>query len=276
MAYKTYETILVEEMAPGVRLVTLNRPEQRNSLSPRVHEEMTEVLEELRYDHQCRVVVLTGSGKAFSAGMDLKEFFTELKDEPNEFDRVARLSTEWRGRTLRYFPKATIAMVNGYCFGGAFSAVEACDLAFAADEATFGLSEINFKLFPGGPVSASLAKLFRPRDALYYGLTGETFTGQEAEGLGFVNKSVPLAQLRDHVLGVAEKIAAMDPAAVRATKDAYRYSLEMSWDAGVSYAFAKQGELSFVQQDSWRSDGIGDFLDGKYRPGLEARPRQAP
>jgi trans-feruloyl-CoA hydratase/vanillin synthase len=82
------------------------------------------------------------------------------------------MAVEWRGRTLRYYPKPTIAMVNGYCFGGAFSIVEGCDLAVAADEAKFGLSEINFRMFPGGSVSKSLANLMRPRDALLYAMTG--------------------------------------------------------------------------------------------------------
>src|SRR5262249_58460368 len=98
-----------------------------------------------------------------------------------------RLATEWRGRTLRYFPKPTIAMVNGYCFGGAFSIVEGCDIAIAAEEATFGLSEINFKGFPGGCVSKPLAQLFRPPDALVYGSTGRRFDGKAAAAMGFVH-----------------------------------------------------------------------------------------
>jgi trans-feruloyl-CoA hydratase/vanillin synthase len=95
--------------------------------------------------------------------MDLKEFFYDLKGKkPKEYDRIYRLLQEWRGRTLRFFPKPTIAMINGYCFGGAFPNVECCDLAIAADEAQFGLSEINFGLFPGGHVSKTLANLFPP------------------------------------------------------------------------------------------------------------------
>ncbi len=94
-------------------------------------------------------MVITGAGNAFCAGMDLKEVFHDLKvQNPKEFDRIYRMATDWRGRTLRYYPKPTIAMVNGFCFGGAFSIVEGCDLAIAADEAVFGLSEINFRLFP--------------------------------------------------------------------------------------------------------------------------------
>src|SRR6267142_1868281 len=144
-----YQTLLIE-VEEGIGWVTLNRPSKKNAMSPRLHEDMAAALDELRYNQDVRVL-----------------FFTDLRDQPVEYDRILRIATEWRGRTLRFFPKPTIAMVNGYCFGGAFAIVEGCDLAIAADEATFGLSEINFRLFPGGSVSKSLANLMRPRDALF-------------------------------------------------------------------------------------------------------------
>jgi feruloyl-CoA hydratase/lyase len=116
-------------------------------------------------------LAFTGAGDYFCAGMDLKEYFIGLKDNPREYERVWRQAVKWRAHTLRYYPKPAIAMINGFCFGGAFSIVEGCDLALAAENATFGLSEINFKLFPGGSVSKSLANLLRPRDALWCGIT---------------------------------------------------------------------------------------------------------
>ena len=176
-----YDTIRVD-LDGGVATLTLNRPEKKNAMNPRLHDEVTEALEKLRYDDDARVVVITGAGDAFSAGMDLKEFFIELKDKPAEYDRVTRVSVEWRGRTIRYFPKPTIAMVNGHCYGGAFTIVEACDLAVAADEAKFALSEINFKMFPGGSVSKSMGNLLRPRDYLWYAMTGRPFDGKTAAG----------------------------------------------------------------------------------------------
>jgi trans-feruloyl-CoA hydratase/vanillin synthase len=264
MAYKTLEIAIDDAVA----VVTINRPEKRNAMNPTLHEEMTDALEKLRYDDAVKVVVLTGAGEAFCAGMDLKEFFVALRDKPKEFDRITRLAVEWRHRTLRYYPKVTIAMINGYCFGGAFSIVEGCDLAIAADEATFGLSEINFKLFPGGSVSKSMANLFRPRDALWFGLTGRPFDGRRAAEIGFVNCSVPRAGLRDETMKVAREIAAKDAYALKAVKDAYRFSLEMSADASMSYTAAKEAELVLRQKDAWREEGIGDFLKGKYRPGL--------
>ncbi len=261
------------EIEDGVALVTLNRPAKRNAMSPALHVEMTDVLEKLRYETTSRVLVITGAGQSFCAGMDLKQFFVELKDNPPEFDRIFRLATEWRSRTLRYYPKPTIAMVNGYCFGGAFAIVEGCDLAFAANEATFGLSEINFKHYPGGSVSKSLANLLRPRDALFYAMTGRTFGGERAAEIGLVNAAYPLSDLNKEVMAVAREIAQKDADALSACKDGYRFSLEMTTEAALNYAAAKSDQLTLRQKDSWRSEGIGDFLQGKYRPGLGSQPK---
>jgi trans-feruloyl-CoA hydratase/vanillin synthase len=262
------EKTVTFELDGNVAVVTLNRPHKRNAMSPQLHVDMVETLEKLRYERAAKVLVFTGAGESFCAGMDLKEFFVELKDKPDEFDRIFRMATDWRSRTLRYYPKPTIAMVNGYCFGGAFSIVEGCDLAYAANEATLGLSEINFKHYPGGSVSKSLANLFRPRDALFYAMTGRTFKGDRAAEIGFVNASYPLADLRKEVMTIAHEIAQKDPDALQACKEGYRFSLEMPLDAAINFAGAKSDQLTMKQNDSWRSEGIGDFLTGKYRPGL--------
>ncbi len=266
-----FETLLVTK-AHGVATITLNRPAKRNAMNPQLHREMTAALELLRNDSEAIAIVITGAGDVFCAGMDLKEFFIALKDKPAEYEAVWKMAVEWRGRTLRYYPKPVIAMVNGYCFGGAFSIVEGCDLAFAAEDATFGLSEINFKLFPGGSVSKSLANLMRPRDALFYGLTGDTFSGIEAANIGFINRAYPRANLHEEVMAIAKKIATKDIHALRATKEGYRFSLEMSWEAAMNYSMAKELELVQRQNDAWRKEGIADFLEGKYKPGLESHP----
>ena len=265
----TPKTILVQ-VENGIATITLNRPDKRNAMNPALHQEMTEVLQRLRTDDAVRCLVITGAGSVFCAGMDLKEYFIALKDDPAEYKRVWMQAVEWRARTLRHYPKPTIAMINGYCFGGAFSIVEGCDLAIAAEDATFGLSEINFKLFPGGCVSKSLANLLRPRDALWYGMTGRPFDGREAEKIGFINKAVPRAQLLSETMAVAAELAQKDPHAMAATKEAYHLSLDMTWDGAMAYAFAKEQELITRQGDAFKKEGIGDFLQGKYKPGLES------
>jgi len=264
-SYKTLQIAIRDRIAK----ITLNRPDKKNAMNPQLHRDITAALEELRYDDHAAVLVITGAGNAFCAGMDLKEVFHDLKGgkNPAEFDRIYRIATDWRGRTLRYYPKPTIAMVNGFCFGGAFSIVEGCDLAVAADEATFGLSEINFRLFPGGSVSKSLANLFRPRDALLYAMTGRTFDGRAAAQMGFVNFSVPLAKLEAETMALATEIAAKDPAALKGCKDGYRFSLEMSWEASMNYTNAKENEIFVAQKGAWVEEGVGDFVKGKYKPG---------
>src|SRR5262249_55535951 len=110
-----YETILVER-EEGVVTVTFNRPHKKNAMSPKLHHEMVELLSTLRYDKDLRVLVVTGKGDSFSAGEDLKEFFYEQR-ERMEFEALLDKSLEWRGWVLRFFSRATIAVVDGWGFG---------------------------------------------------------------------------------------------------------------------------------------------------------------
>jgi trans-feruloyl-CoA hydratase/vanillin synthase len=267
-----YETIRIEQnAAPGVTVLTFNRPEQRNAMNPQLHEDMTAALDELWYDDETHVLVLTGEGTAFSAGMDLKQSFLDLQDKPKEYERMLKQAVEWRGRTLRLFPKPTIAMVNGFCFGGAFSIVESCDLAIAATSAKFGLSEINFGMFPAGCVSKSLGNTLDRKTSLFYALTGRPFDGTRAAEIGLVNYAVSADELREHVLELAAEIAQRDPEALRGTKDVYLHSVQMDWDAAMSYSTARERQVSLAQNNAWLDDNLTAFAKGEYKPGLGAR-----
>jgi len=264
-----YETILVDRK-DDVVTITFNRPNKRNAMNPKLHNEMVELLTELRYDQHLRVLVLTGAGESFSAGEDLKEFFYDQQDRM-QFERVLDKALEWRVRILRAFPVPTIAMINGWCFGGAFSIVSGCDIAIAADEAVFGLSEVNFGHFPGGPVSKQISQILRARDAIYYILTGDTFTGKRAAEIGFVTYSVPKANLQEEVDKLVKKLCQKDALALRACKDCYRDSLLIpDFETALSYSATKSDQLSFLQGGAWKDSGIKQFLDGQYRPGLGA------
>ncbi|WP_043829451.1 p-hydroxycinnamoyl CoA hydratase/lyase [Muricoccus aerilatus] len=267
----SWETIALSREEGGIAVLTLNRPAKRNAMNPRMNEEAAAALEVLRYDAEARVVVLTGAGEAFCGGMDIKEFLVGLKDKPDEYDRIDRLTYEWRARTLRRFPKPVIAMVNGWTFGGGVSLVESCDLAIAAEDATFGVSEINFGMFPAGPVTRSLTRLARPRDGLLHAMTGRPFDGRAAERMGLVNLAVPRASLRDETFALAREIASKDPHALRATKESFWLTQEMSHDAAQDYVSAKYHELTQRQGGSWREKGAQGFLDKAYKPGLGGR-----
>ena len=160
-----WETVNVE-VDDGIAWVELNRPEKRNAMSPTLNAEMVEVLEALDADDDCGVLVLTGAGEAWSAGMDLKEYFREVDGGPEHVaaQGAPRRRATGSGGCCAPIAKPTIAMVNGWCFGGAFTPLVACDLAIAADEATFGLSEINWGIPPGSVVSKALADTVGSRD----------------------------------------------------------------------------------------------------------------
>ncbi|HLN87120.1 MAG TPA: p-hydroxycinnamoyl CoA hydratase/lyase [Candidatus Limnocylindrales bacterium] len=264
-----YETIMVDRK-DDVVTITFNRPHKRNAMNPKLHDEMVALLTELRFDKNLRVLVLTGAGESFSAGEDLKEFFYDQNDRM-QFERALDKALEWRVRILRSFPVPTVAMVNGWCFGGALSIVSGCDIAIAADEAVFGLSEVNFGHFPGGPVTKQISQLLRVRDAIYYILTGDTFTGKRAAEIGLVTYSVPKANLKEEVDKLIAKLCQKDALALRACKDCYRDSLLIpDFETAFSYSATKSDQLSFLQGGAWKDSGIKQFLQGEYRPGLGA------
>ena len=261
----------------GIAWVTLNRPEKRNAMSPALNREMIRVVDALEGDPRCRVFVLTGAGESFSSGMDLKEYFREV-DKLDYVDvmRIQRQTEEWQWRRLTHYAKPTIAMVNGWCFGGAIAPVVACDLAVAAEEAVFGISEINWGIIPAGNVSRALADVMSYRNAMYYIMTGETFDGKQAAQMGLVNFAVPRAQLRGAVRKLARKLIEKNPATQTSAKIAYKYARAMDWDMSADYLHAKGDQLKVRDREGGRAQGLKQFLDEKsFRPGLGAYKRKA-
>jgi len=258
------------EFADGIAWVRLNRPEKRNAMSVALAEEMNQVLDVLEIDQRCGVIVLTGVGEAFSAGMDLKDFFRLTDGLPDvERHRAYRSTRAWQWRTLMHFAKPTIAMVNGWCFGGAFTPLICCDLAIADQDAIFGLSEINWGIIPGGVVSKAISTLMGDRQALYYVMTGEQFNGARAVELGLVNEAVPASQLEQRTTELAQCLLKKNPTALRQARMAYKYAREMSWEQAAEYLTAKGDQTHFVDPEKGREQGLRQFLDQKtFRPGL--------
>jgi trans-feruloyl-CoA hydratase/vanillin synthase len=270
-AAKKYETILVEKNvgAPGITFVTFNRPDKRNAMSPQLHMDMDDVLDDLAIDDETEVLVITGAGESFSAGQDIRLYFRGTESDPVMRAKARRASNQWRWQKLSTFPKITIAMVNGFCFGGAFTQVAACDFAFAADEATFGLSEVNWGILPGGIVSWNVVQCMNFRDAMWYAITGEPFNGKVAKEIGYVNKHYPKAQLKEEVINFAKMMQEKSPAAVRYTKDAVRAVRFMNEPQAQDYLNCKSDALKYMDKEGGRQEGMKQFLDEKtYRPGL--------
>jgi trans-feruloyl-CoA hydratase/vanillin synthase len=270
----TYDNVKVE-IGDGIGWLYLNRPAKRNAMSPALNEEMADALIRLEGDDDVRVLVLTGVGDAFSAGMDLKEYFREVDEaHPSVQIHVRRVANEWQWKHLMNYSKPTIAMVNGWCFGGAFTPLVGCDLAIAAEEAVFGLSEINWGIPPGSVVSRALGETVGSRDALYYIMTGETFDGTRAARMGLVNFAVPREELRAAVEELAGKLKEKNPVVLRAAKQGFRVARHMPWDQAEDYLYAKLEQSQFLDRERGRQEGLRQFLDDKtLRPGLRSYDR---
>jgi len=257
------------EVTDGIAWVRFNRPEKRNCMSPKLNRQMLRVLEELEFRDDVGVLVLTGEGTAWSAGMDLKEYFRDTEAEGLAgIRRSQREAYAWWKR-LRWYQKVTIAMVNGWCFGGAYGPLYACDLAYCSDDAQFGLSEINWGILPGGGATKVAAELLPMRKAMYHALLGENLTGKEAEAAGLVNESVPADQLRERVTEVAQKLLKKNWETLKATKDAMRRVREMTYENAEDYLIRAQEALNWMDKSDGRHQGMKQFLDEKtYKPGL--------
>lgn len=269
-----WSTVLVK-VEDGIAWVTLNRPAKRNAMSPTLNREMAEVLEVLEVDPDARVLVLTGAGESWTAGMDLKEYFRETDQAPEVFqEKLRRDASTWQWRLLRMYAKPTIAMVNGWCFGGAFSPLVACDLAIASETAVFGLSEINWGIPPGNLVSKAVADTMGHRKALEYIMTGDTFTGAEAAAMGLVNKAVPLDLLREETRKLACKLLEKNSVVLRAAKHGFKRCRELTWEQSEDYLYAKLDQALFRDPEKGREKGLKQFLDDKtIKPGLQSYKR---
>jgi trans-feruloyl-CoA hydratase/vanillin synthase len=265
---KQFKNVSIER-EDGITFVMLNRPEKRNAMSPDLHYDMADALDWLAGDKETKALVLGGNGEAWCAGQDLRLYFRGTENDPVERKKAGDASHAWRWEKLSTFPAPTIAMVNGYCFGGAFTQLCACDFAITAEDAVYGLSEVNWGIIPGGIVSWNVAKMMLPRHALFYAVSGETFDGKRAVELGLANFAVPKAQLRAKTTEFARKLIKVNPAVMRYTKEAVRAVTDMNVEQARDYLRSKQDSLTRNDKEIREKVGMKQFLDDKtYRPGL--------
>jgi feruloyl-CoA hydratase/lyase len=257
------------EIRDGVAWVKFNRPEKRNCMSPKLNRQMKKVLEELEFHDDVKVLVLAGEGEAWTAGMDLKEYFRENEAKGIGAIRGAqRESYGWFER-LRWYEKPTIAMINGWCFGGGYGPLFGCDIAIAAEDAQFGLSEINWGILPGGGASKVAQELMPFRKAMYHAMMGENLSGKQAEAQGLVTEAVPSDQLLARVTEIAEVLKRKDGNALRATKLTMRRMVDMTYDNALEYQIRAQEALNGFGGSEARKEATKQFLDDKtFKPGL--------
>jgi len=226
-------TVLTAVLGP-VATVTLSRPEALNAITPAMLDELGASLQGLADDDAVRVVVLTGEGRAFSSGVDLKALggrSLEGGSVGDLLDLPARRAIE----LLTTMPKVVVAKVNGFCFTGALELALACDLVVTADEARFGDTHAKFGLRPTWGMSQRLIRLVGVSRARELSYTARTFTGLEAADWGLAMRSVPRDELDAAVSELVDTILANSAGSIAAYKDLYQAALDFDLVAGLAY-----------------------------------------
>ena len=214
---------LVEfERRGHIALVTFNRPDARNAISPEVSRAMVTVLDEIEEDPELRALVVTGRGEVFSAGADLKVVASGRAGD------IANVKGGFAGLVTRDFPKPIIAAVNGPALAGGFEIVLSCDLVVAADTARFGIPEVQRGLIAAAGGLLRLPKRVPLAIALELAMTGDPIDAQRALALGLVNRVAPADQVVAEAFALANRIGDNSPAAVRASRQLVREAAEMS------------------------------------------------
>ena len=256
MAQDSYETITVVRHG-RVAVVAMNRPQVMNAINVQMRGELRAALDALRRAPEVGAAVLTANGeKAFSAGMDLREFAQASNAVPvSEFKRF-----RWeQGEGIAAFDKPIIAAVNGLAIGGGLELALLCDLIFAADHASFALAEIKRGIMPGNGGTQRLSRRIGKARAIEMILTGRTVHAQEALTIGLVEYVVPKAELLDRAVALAEAMAANAPVAVRTAKAAVHRGADFPLEQALRLeqdlaAFlyttedAKEGPRAFVEK----------------------------
>lgn len=223
----------------AVATLTLNRPDALNAITPTMLGTLGDELESLAADAAVRVVVLTGAGRAFSAGVDLKALGDrEIVDGTvgDILDLPARRVTD----LLSGMPAITVAKVNGFCFTGALELALACDIVVAAEEATFGDTHAKFGLRPTWGMSQRLPRLVGIAAARALSYTARNFSGADAASLGMIARTVPLDDLDSTVDELVASLLANSAGSLRAYKDLYREAMERPLTDGLAYEAATE------------------------------------
>ncbi|BFV60917.1 p-hydroxycinnamoyl CoA hydratase/lyase [Kitasatospora sp. CMC57] len=265
------DTVNLEIDGPTATIY-LNRPDKKNAMNPQMHQDMNQALDAIEEAGDVKVVVVTGNGDSFSSGMDLEECFLKPYEDPQLFYRTNLVALNWFKR-LKAFPAVTIAKVNGFSFGGGVLVTGICDLAIADEAALFGLSEINFGIFPAGGASWAAAHNFSRKQALYYILTGDTLTGAEAEKYGLVNKAVPADQLDAETDKLVRRLVKKNPVTLALAKQVYEHNRAVDLPAAIDYDQAKLWELSRLTGNEWINVALKQFEKRSYQPGLSTYSR---
>jgi enoyl-CoA hydratase len=259
MAYNT----LLLEIANNIALLKVNRTQAMNALNQEVLLELLAAFQSLEKDENVRVIILTGEGKAFVAGADIKEMVSLTAQEARRFSKIGHTVME----TMGSIGKPIIAAVNGFALGGGMELALGCDFIYASDDAKFGQPEINLGIIPGFGGTQRLARLIGKAQAKELIYTGQMIGAQEAKELGIVNKVFPAGDLLAAAQKAASTIASKGAWTLRLAKSAIEAGFDLDIKSGCQIEGDSFG-LCFSHPD--QKEGMTAFLE-KRKPAFTSK-----
>lgn len=232
--------VLLDVDARGVATATLNRPEVGNAYNEELLAELIAGLQQLAADPAVRCLVVRGAGRHFQAGADIN-WLRRAADYPPEQNYAASMATTRAMQLLNEFPKPTIALVQGACFGGGCGIVCCVDVALATPEAQFGITEVRVGVAPT-PISTHMVHAIGLRHTRRYALTGERFDAQEAMRIGLVHEVVPGDRLEAKLAEVLDAIFLSGPGAIAMTKASFLGANGLTLD---------ERQMAMLAHESW-------------------------
>jgi len=245
----------------NIGVLQLNRPNVLNALSFGLMSELVNGLEELDKDEEVRVIILTGSGRAFAAGADLAEM-----SQLTPVDLMLGRRFELWDR-IRKISKPMIAAVGGYCLGGGNELAMTCDIIIASEAATFGQPEVNVGIIPGAGGTQRLIRVVGKHKAMEMILTGKSISADEACRVGLVNRVVPPESLMEEAKKIAADIASKPPISVRSAKEAVLKAQDTTLEVGLDFE-RKAFYMLFATEDG--KEGMRAFLE-KRKPNFKGK-----
>lgn len=239
-----------------IATVQLNRPEVLNAINEDVLADLAEVTRSIINDDKIRVVVLTGNEQAFAAGADIKSFVAYNPSDAHKYIHKVQKGMS----QLLSLGKPTIASIAGYAVGGGCELAMVCDLRIAADNAVFGLPEINLGIVPGGGATQRLTRLVGEGKAKELVFLGSMINAQKALEYGIINFLVPLADLKEETMKLARKLCRKPPVAIQAAKELINLSFDVDIYNGLMMEKEKFAYL-FSTED--QKEGMNAFLEGR-------------